>query len=566
MRAWISRRWQGEWGVYLRFMGSLLLIVAGVFGYFSITGCGEPVNNGCGPTGQGGTFSSAYTYPTSIASPPYNFSMSGTGGAALANGPMFLSGDVLPGSEVTRYITYTAEPGKDPTRIEWTPPQGALTFTFSTLPTNPDGPAPYAFNNEPRLSLPLVITYNAPLLPAYTSTLVVGEILVGIRVSETDDIHVLNYTISAAASRTQAAPSLIPSAPTLPSDGAPAATVSALQVQRWYWSPGITLTTELCQQIYGWLQSPSTFTAMRMPVTTTGVSNQSYELPVLFPIDSNPSTTVISARPKMNINVTGIPDLPLEVRSDRIAFMENWLPSAPGEHWVALGVAQAPKIICPAGLSRPSWEFNFAFSVHPDSPIAALPMYYCQDGQNAPPIDSRALNFLAGQKDGNTAPSTQIEGITCLGPQEHILNTNPVINVGNPNTVWNVFPLDEVRLKHYVQVIGLAPTITLSIDSDKAGFGWRVYKGDDKAPNLLNEVDITQPYTALPSTMFFWLIGTVPAGTSPGSYNFTFRVNKGADPNTYGSSADMVWVGAWAPPPPPGGAKYSIYLPLVIKQ
>jgi hypothetical protein len=498
-------------------------------------------------------------------------SASGTGSAALVNSPAAVSGAVLPGSVVTRYISYTTVTGKDPTQIQWTPPQGASNFNFfSTPPTNPDGPAPYVFDNDPPLPMPLQITYNAPVLPTNRLSLIVGEVIAGVRVSETDDIHVVNYTISATASRAQAAPALLPSAAQSGWEVVAGATITALEVQRWFGAQGVTMTTSLCQQTYDWLQSDKTFVATRMPVSTGGASGLSYELPVLFPMDTDARPNVIATRPKINLrasgkSVTDVVDLPLEVRSDRIAFMENQLPPAAGEHWVALGVAKEPKITCPLSLTIPSWEFNYTFPVNPASPISRLPMYFCQDGQDPPPIGDLALNVLAGHADASAVPSAQMEGITCLGPQEHVL-LPPVIYVGHPNTVWNAFPGDEVRLMHFVQVIGLAPTVTLAINSEVPGFGWRVYTGTDSAPNLVTEVNITQPYTASPGLMFFWMIGTVPTGASPGARNFTFRVEKAADPSKYGSATDMVWIGEWVPPPTPGGAKHTIYLPLVLRQ
>jgi hypothetical protein len=287
-------------------------------------------------------------------------------------------------------------------------------------------------------------------------------------------------------------------------------------------------------------------------------------------MDTDARPNVIATRPKINLrasgkSVTDVVDLPLEVRSDRIAFMENQLPPATGEHWVALGVSRAPTITCPANLSKTYWEFNYVFPVNPAAPINTMPMYFCQDGQDPPPIGDLALDSLTGRNEANAVPSAQMEGITCLGPQEHVL-LQPVIYVGHPNTVWNVFPGDEIRLMHFVQVIGLAPTIRFVINSDAGGFGWRLYEGDVNAPNLGKEVAIPVPYTALSTTMFFWMIGTVPTGASPGSHNFTFRVEKSDEPSKYGSATDMVWIGEWVPPPTPGGAKHTIYLPLVLRQ
>jgi hypothetical protein len=296
-------------------------------------------------------------------------------------------------------------------------------------------------------------------------------------------------------------------------------------------------------------------------VISTG-SDLSYELPVLFPASGALGTPKVRLEANGTL-VSGTPIVPLVIRGDRIPFKENALPSASGEHWVALGVDPTNKVTCPSGLELPNWELFFEFPVNPATPIDSFPLYYCQDGQTPPPFGETALSLIANQNEKGSVYSIQVEGITCLGPYEQNINTNPVIYVGHPNTIWNTLPLDEIRLQHYVQVIGLAPTIKFIINSDIAGLDWKLYEGDENAPDLSKEVDITQPYTVSPNIMFFWMIGTVPAGTNSGPYNVSLRVENSVKPGEYGASSDLVWVGQWVAPPPPGENHYYSYLPLI---
>jgi hypothetical protein len=557
---WISKNRLGNLGIYGRFLTLLFLTVVGIFGFFSTTGCGEP-SAGCGGSIGGSDYSSG----TSVSAPPYSISTSGTGSNGIqqaGTGSVLTMMAVLPGSGITRDISYSADPGKDPTSIVWTPPEGATNFVFNHAPLA--GGPPFVFANDPPLTLPIHITYNAPLLPSYWNTRVVGETFRASRTGSTDDIRVLNYTLSRSGSAGQAPilsdPGGAPPAPGLDTSALESATISATEVQHWFGVSGKTMDTALCQQVFDWLQSEQTFAAMRMPVSAG--ADLSYDLPVLFPASSALGTPKVRLEANGKL-VAGTPILPLEVRSDRIPFMENALPSASGEHWVALGVDSTNKVTCPTGLNLTNWEFFFEFPVNPATPIDTFPLFYCQDGQSAPPIGVAALSQLAIQNAAGSASGIQLEGVTCLGPYDQNINTNPVIYVGHPNTVWNKLPLDEIRLQHYVQVIGYSPTIKFIINSDLVGTGWKLYEGSDSAPNLSKEVDITKPYTASSSMMFFWMIGTVPAGTSPGSYTVSLRVENSTASSDYGASTDLVWVGQWVQPPPAGTGFHFTYLPMV---
>jgi hypothetical protein len=556
----------GKLGLYGRFIPMLFLIVAGIFTFLSSTGCGEPTT-GCGPISG-----SDYSSGRSVNAPPFSLSTStGSSDGAQQREPGSLSVTtvVSPGSRITREISYSTTPGNDPTSIVWTPPDGASNFSFNHAPL-PGGP-PFVFNNVPPLTLPIQIMYDAPLLPSYWDNRVVGEVIRASKAGNTDDIHVLNYIISRSGSLAQSA---LPFAQTSPlgdrggissssifqTDPSQSTAIAAKEVQHWYGVPGKTMDTALCQELFDWLQSDQTFGAVRLPVSIG--SDPSYDLPVLFPASGALGTPKIRLESN-GVLVAGTPILPLEVRSDRISFMENVLPSVNGEHWVALGVDSTNKVTCPAGLNLLNWEFFVEYPVNPAVPIDTFPLYYCQDGQNPPPIGLTALSLLANQKVDVHAPGIQLEGVTCLGPYAQNINTNPVIYVGHPNTVWNKLPLDEIRLQHYVQVIGLAPTINFIISSNISGLGWKLYEGDENAPNLSKEVDITKPYTALPTMMFFWMIGTVPGGTRPGSYTVSLRVENNTKPAEYGASTDLIWVGQWVEPPLPGSNPNFFYLSII---
>lgn len=551
MRFWMDKRWSGEWAPYFKFMSTLLLIVAGVFVYFSITACGEGGGGGCG--GSSAPYSPPAESPSSdittnksVDTPPYSLSTLGTGDQSRSDGA------IKPGSTVTRYINYTAEEGYDPTSIEWTPPEGASEFTFSLEAAHPVDPGPYIFNTYFPIDLPIRITYKAPPLPSGWTSYVVGEVFKASRGDFADDIRVLTYTISASADAAAEAPQPPPAGPRIVDKVS--ATVSSTLVERWYGVEDTTLTTTLCQQIFDWLQSDGTFIAMRMPVDTSGGS---YDLPVLFPPADN------TPKAEMQVDASSIQDFSLVVRGNQIPFMENNLPSAAGEHWVALGLDTATPATCPTGLNTSAWEFYFRFPTNPATPIDSMPLYYCQEGQDAPPVGNAVMRLLAGDK-GKRA---QADGVTCLGPYNQNLNTNPTLVVSHPHTVWDAYTGDEIRLMHTVQQLGTVPAVKFSITSDVDGFGWKLYPGTDTAPNLSAEIDMSQPYTLPTSFEAFWMIGTVPAGVSAGSHTVNFRAEKSDDSGISGVSTDLIWTGDWvAPPPGPTVGNLSgKFLPLIKK-
>jgi hypothetical protein len=45
------------------------------------------------------------------------------------------------------------------------------------------------------------------------------------------------------------------------------------------------------------------------------------------------------------------------------------------------------------------------------------------------------------------------------------------------------------------------------------------------------------------------MVGTIPQGTASGPYNIILTAEKDGDPTITSSLTNIVWVGAWVPPP-----------------
>ena len=104
--------------------------------------------------------------------------------------------------------------------------------------------------------------------------------------------------------------------------------------------------------------------------------------------------------------------------------------------------------------------------------------------------------------------------------------------------------------------------LNFNINSQIGNMTWTLYEGSFTEPTM------SRP---LPSTYItygnvsIWLVGTVPAGTASGPYNVTVNAVKADDPTVKGSVTDIVWVGAWVPPPTALTGNL-LFLPLLQKQ
>ena len=148
-------------GICIQFGLVLIVVVGGIFGYFSITACNSTNANSpssCDDPGKlppsqppTSTHSSAWTSSTTIIKPDMEPSITNTGSLNPA-----------PGSLAERKLSWS---GNQPDRLTYHPPLGAtdLVFTDPTKQPQPGGP-PYFFNNPPK-DIPAQFNFF-PALPA----------------------------------------------------------------------------------------------------------------------------------------------------------------------------------------------------------------------------------------------------------------------------------------------------------------------------------------------------------------------------------------------------------------
>jgi hypothetical protein len=525
---------RGEHGVTIKFFSSLLLMVIGIFAFLSNTACGEP-STGCGSNNFDPPVNSSGSQESSVENinnPTHRAYM------ASSTGLNYMSA-----ATVHRTLGYT---GSGVTSMTWTPPPGASNFDFTGAPTPQPGGPPFVFLSPPAS---FTISYDLPDLPAGVDEQKLSETLKSEAADSSASFASLVITIqSTSTSAAESMPlSTIQKAPAIPQS------ISVYRVDQWRSISNDVITTTQCQNLYNWLQSDNVFAAMRVPVTVT-VPYSSFPLPVIFSPDEDKQPVM-----KFTINgmpVVGIVDVPLEMRPERMTYLENNLPAATGEHWLALGVAATPDVTCPSGINNTGWEFQFSFPIDLIGKATNLPTYYCYEGNDSPPVGGLAARIMAG---ANSA-SIQADGITCIGPQDQSLNPSLSMHIGNPGVAWNIKPPKSVSFMHYLSENTLTP-VNLSANSDLSGSTWTFYRGDDSAPDLNNP--ITNPWTPSSTFDFFWLVGDIPTGASAGSYNVTVAAAKASDPSTSTHIDDLLWVGEWVSPGEENN--YKIFLPVLIK-
>jgi hypothetical protein len=539
-RLWKWLNWHPT-GIYVQFGVTLALVVGGIFAYFSLVACNEP-SSGCNPgqlpptVSPVSTHSSAWTSNTTIIKPDMEPNITNTGSLY----PTF-------GSLAERKLSWT---GNQPDRLIYSPPPGAtgVAFPDPTKQPQPGGP-PYVFQNPPK---DIPVQFNFPAAPQGVTTWTVSETLQSSNGTGTSSVA-LDTSLTSTGAIVKSSASRIVAAP--PNLAAP----NALVLQRWYWVDNVTMTTSLCQQVVDWLQSSNTFVALRIPVTfPTGDSNY-YKNPALLVTDStNQARIELTDKTKSVMN-----PIPLVMRPERLTFAGNRLPAATGERWVTMGVAANPKATCPADLNLTAWEFFLMVPFDLLGNTGEVPIYFCQEGQNPPPLGQAVQKVLDRKPMLGSGGGVQVDGITCIGPQSQNLSINPVIQFGNPAIAWGIKPPREIKIFHEVFVNTFPINLNFSVNSPITGANWQLFWGDKTAPYPSQPVDT--PATMPSGINFIWLVGTVPDGTVAGSYNVVISAEKAGDPTVKASVTDLLWVDVWVPPPLPGGLQY-IHLPVIMQK
>jgi len=458
-----------------------------------------------------------------------------------------------PGQAAARELGYNGTPSGATLDYLYTPPAGATGFAWSdlgggTLTQNPDGS--FRLDDVPAAVRPTV-AYTLPAnLPVESQAVDVLQVEDG----EARAAAALYTPIVATGGDAAQAPPGVPA----PSEGPSAQAVGqAWHVQHSiYARPDITITQAGCQDWVNFLQSNAAFLGFRAPLSPT-VGADSYAWPVVF---TEPESATVS--------VTHTPmKAPIEYRPERAAFLENALPSAPGEHWVPLGLAMSPTVTCPAGnltmgLGAGKSEIFADLYLELDATERVLPVYFCYEGQEGPPgVPAAAL--AAARLAGIGATGFQGEDITCLGPyQQELRNAWP--NLYLYGTYFRtITPTHTISLGISVGVWVPQPaTATLAYGSDLA-VGWGLYR------DAAGTQPITPGVTPLvldadPWYEEFWALAEVPgAGApAPGPYSFVVTATHQGDGSQVAHTV-LLWLGGWVPPP---GGMRPVYVPALLRQ
>lgn len=448
-----------------------------------------------------------------------------------------------PGQRVDRILSFLPQNGNRAS-LTWTPPPGATNFSFNPAPEK--GGPPFQWKD----SYPVNVSFNlppGPLNKMVADTLQVSPVGHPEAVSAATTYTLIQNNPSAAKDlpHPQAATAskqvLEPLANT---------TIPVWHVLLFHNPQQVALTTKLCQDTLDLLRSEAAFVSLRVPKPTVAVT-ESLPLPLVFDPTWMPLLSIRSFSPSATI-ISGS----LEYRPDRQTFAQNALPSAPGEHWVTLGLSGDP-LTCPAGLNIAANQWNVQtrfvldLSARPDNCLnCVLPYYVCYAGQNEP-LANLALN-LAGKQVGNAAlTSFQGDGITCSGPNR--------LEMFDSSQTWDLYahtwtyisPTVTTTVNLQFLVANLLPfplqVSNLTFTSDVPA-NWQWYAGDNTQPNL------SQPLTfplALggDDVLFAWLVGSLPPGTASGLYTVGVTATTNAIPLTR-TITSQVWVGDWVVPPP----------------
>lgn len=533
MQEFLRKAIRGEVGAYVQALVVALLVAAMVYAVVFGTGCYEPV----GP-------------------PPSHTSWESQQGTGQRNDfRVRLQANARharPGERATRTLGGQGDPGTTQVSYRWTPPWGATNFSYNPAPDDAGPPAIW-------LDLPpdqeIQISYDQPSLPPGESTMLATDTALAEWAGHSS---ATSYTTLITNEPALLAP--LPATPPMRDSLVPEDIAELWEIRQWTDLPGITMTTDLCQDWFELLQSDDIFLAMRAPVSPTATLTEGYPLPIVFG-DPYSNTLELFSYDAFAPVVT----VPVELRPERFTFLENALPSAPGEHWMALGLV-SETVTCPSSdLDADRWSFRaqgyLDLTHEPNNCEGCVqPFYYCYEGQEAPPL-AAVYNALGGE--GVT--SYQGWGITCIGPYAASLLHETGWQFGGASSIW-VTPTQTITLYHDIHVKATSDPMTFTLDyTSPLGVEWHLYDDAGFEPDLSNP--ITPPISVTPGDWrFFWMVSDpVPTGTLSGAHSLVITATSVLTPADSLWASDLIWVGGWVAPPAPPGYGFQIYLPLVVK-
>ena len=472
----------------------------------------------------------------------------------------------------------------------WTPPPDVEDISFlDHQPVNPDGPPPYEFNDVPldeNGEANVRVAYVVPSLPLGREQMLLVDTL---QVEHVGGVEAASVILRVHESPSQKdmpfAPSdALPSAPlatsgasairtgreSLPQDRWPELLVGGMapqqdyhlwEIHQWFDPVDVTMTATLCQDWVDFWQEGTTFVALRFPdLSATPPYTGSYALPVVFRGEYSPTLHLLDDRGGWP--GTAILTAPLEYKPERFTFLENELPSAEGEHWLALGVSSSPPITCPEGLEIGGGDWNVGVEAwldfggeEGDCEDCVLALYYCYEGEEAPLSSALRAQALGA---GLGATSYQGWGITCMGPHPLRLRgggtPDPAFVLYGMHTA-DISPTQTISFSHAVRNLGSDPVAVTLDYTSSLGVPWGIYSGTEDGPDL-PLVPITESFTLSPelewpaNTRHFWMIAEVPTGAQ-GAETLLITATDVTSPTLSTWTSDLLWVGDWMPPSPP---------------
>jgi len=500
------------------------------------------------------------------------------------------SEEVLPGASTDLHLSGVAyRPPPKPKYMDyiWTPPPGATNFEFPDHQPEPGGP-PFHFRNVPvgddGCGDIIRVSYKPPPLPPGEDEMQIVNTLE----VRTKDASNTSCETTAVIRRKEGASSIPvpPAAAVAPaaSQRQPEPPARGMAPQQGYYlwethlwldpTDEITMTTKLCQDMMDSAQKDTAFVALRFPVLDARPSyTRSYPLPVVFQGARSP---ILSLLHYDGWVPTTVLTTPLEYRPERFTFLENELPAAEEEHWLALGLSSSDPITCPEELEMGGGDWQIEVNMWLDfggeknaCADCVLPLYYCYEGQDPPLV----FSLLARASGGNAARLTssqvsatpyQGQGITCIGPDPLRMMewgaTSPPFSLAGTH-MFRVSPTQTISLPHRVTNLDGPVTITLDYASS-LGLPWGIYSGTYDAP-AIPLVPITGPIVLedTPPGRYFWMIAEVPPGTQ-GAETLLITATSALSPTLFAWTSDLGWVGDWTAPPL---TKPLIYLPVVLR-
>lgn len=477
-------------------------------------------------------------------------------------------------------------------QYRWTPPEGVKPTDIKFIGRQPDRrleDGTYVFDNVPvdedGYFEEVKAEFPAPSLPPGKTRLEMVDTLQVVSPSlekETDTTHqvVIALDVQARPAHVSSTASTwLPASPTQTAGPSTEADDYYVWALPFHFSDQEPLTTSRCQEWMDVLQSDSSFIALRFPdLPPTSTYTASSDMPVVFHAAYFPTLRLVQKgtwpQPDTVVFTTS-----LDYKPAHFTFLENELPAAEHERWLALGVVSTPTVTCPAELALDSGEWEFVFDVWLDFGGAkdaclecVLPFYYCYEGQATP--SATGLGRLM-QDVGLTGTAYQSWNRTCLGPQPLRLvdwdapvdNMSPPFVLEGMNTA-HVSPTQTISLSHYISNEGFE-SVTVTLDySSTLGLPWGIYSGTEEGPDF-PLIEISQPLTLgawSASTRYLWMIAEVPTGTQ-GAETLVLTATDVTSPTQFAWASDLVWIGEWiAPPPSPFEQSHRIYLPLVLRQ